>query len=104
VFSLTVAAVVLTLFLARASVMTAIGVVILLVLLVIFVMMPFESCERLVRARRRRNECVFCGGAVDKRSSENSKVCSCHADGEESLEPQNGLARGSGGREKQDDA
>jgi hypothetical protein len=49
-------------------------------LVMIFATMPIVTCERLAHARRRRNECVFCGKALEKRESENFRGCECRHD------------------------
>ena len=65
------------LLLSRTSVVPAVALAVLLVWYVIFVMIPFESCERSARARRRRNECVYCGRSLGKPTPESSLICGC---------------------------
>jgi cobalamin biosynthesis protein CobD/CbiB len=71
---------ILAIFLAYTHLMLAATIVALLVLFVAAVMMPFEACERTARARRRRNECVFCGRVLENQSLENPPVCGCRPD------------------------
>ena len=90
----------LALFLCRTSILLAAALVILLVLFIIFAMMPFEACERLARARHRRNECIFCGRALEKQPSENLQVCGCHPDTANKPQPQSGSPLGGARRVK----
>jgi len=73
---------------------TAMSLVAALVIMPVlfFAMMPIVNCERLARARRRRNECVFCGGALEKQMSENLPVCACRHNSANMSQPQDASA------------
>jgi hypothetical protein len=89
----------LALSLFRTRTLLATGLVILLVLYA-YPMTRFYNCERLARARRRRNECVFCGRALEKQSSENLQVCGRCPDTANTPQPQSGTPLGGACRGK----
>ena len=71
----------LAMLLCRAHALVAAALAILTVMFAIYAMIPFETCERRARARRRRNECIFCGRALESQSPESFQGCQCRAEG-----------------------
>ena len=77
----------------------AVAIVAILPILV-FAAMPIAACERLARARRRRNECVYCGSALGNRPLEDCGICACRDHPANNPQPQSGSPPGGAGRGK----
>jgi hypothetical protein len=91
---------VLAVFLCRTNIFLPVALVILLVFYATLVIIPFEACERRARARRRQNNCIFCGRALEKQFSDNPPVCGCRQDAANTPQQQSDSPCGGASREK----